>query len=499
MNDVTEDLADQFRQVEAPRARKRLRRALRFTALGVSLALTGCGVAAWAMYEKLSNNIQSEDVGQALGDDRPAVPQANAAGERPLNILVIGSDSRAGTNKRLGGGREDGERSDTTILLHIAADRKSAVALSFPRDILVDIPSCKRPDGTKTWPERKQMFNRAFTYGGSACTIKTVEQLTDVRIDHHVVVDFQGFVNVVDALGGVPIYLPRAVDDKTGNIRLPAGCHLVKGKEALDYVRLRHDESIGGNGGDLGRIQRQQAFLSAMVQRVKSTGVLLNPTRLYAVLDAATKSLKTDPGLSSLGDLMALATSLRDLDTRDIKFVTLPNRPWPHDPNRLEVRNPEAEAVFAALRADQPLPDGRPRTITAAVDRTPAPALPKVRVRVLNGADVPGEAKRVAARLRDAGYTVVAVDNAARQYAHTQITYDPAQARAARALARAVPDARLVARPSGSPVVTLVIGTDFTGVSADAVAPKASAVAQLPNPAPSIEARAADQAVCPAS
>ena len=180
--------------------------------------------------------------------------------------------------------------------MHLAADRESAAAVSIPRDTMVPIPECTRDDGTVVPAQEVQMFNEAFSAGGPACTIKTVEALTKVRIDNYIVVDFTGFKDMVDALGGVKVCLPYAVNDPQSHLDLEAGTQTVRGQQALAYVRTRHGL---GDGSDLSRIDRQQAFVGSMVSKVKDKGLLLRPDRLYNFLAAATKSLTTDFGAVS--------------------------------------------------------------------------------------------------------------------------------------------------------------------------------------------------------
>ena len=165
------------------------------------------------------------------------------------------------------------------------------------------------------------MFNAAYAVGGPACTIKTVEKLTNIRINHFVVIDFNGFRKMVDALGGVEVCVPKEVNDTTGHIYLPAGTYNVKGQRALDYVRVRHDIS---DNGDIGRMKRQQTFLASMANKAVSAGTLVNPVRLVKFLDAATKSLTTDTGLSSLNKLGGLAKSLKGIGLDQIQFLTVP-------------------------------------------------------------------------------------------------------------------------------------------------------------------------------
>ncbi|MEU0137673.1 LCP family protein [Streptomyces sp. NPDC006296] len=323
---------------------------LRWTALGASfLVLVAAGVGWW-LYKKLDGNITTDTSAaaelKAYEKDRPLPIARNAQ-----NILLIGSDTRSGDNRAYG--RDDGgsQRSDTTILLHLAADRRSATAVSIPRDLMAEIPSCHTGEG-KTTNKRFAQFNSAFELGGTACTIRTVEKMTGIRVDHHMVVDFNGFKDMVDAVDGVEVCLKEPVDDDDAHLKLPAGRQELDGEQALGYVRAR--KSIG-DGSDTERMDRQQKFLGALVNKMQSNGVLLNPTRLYPVLDAATKSLTTDPGLDSLRDLYDLVRGMRNVPTEKVQFLTVPRTAYRADPNRDELVQPEADQLFAQLREDEPV------------------------------------------------------------------------------------------------------------------------------------------------
>ncbi|MEV5618967.1 LCP family protein [Streptomyces bacillaris] len=331
-------------------ASRRKRPWLRWAALGASFLVLVSAGAGWWLYNKLDGNITT-DTGAAAElkvyeKERPDQVVMDAQ-----NILLIGSDSRAGDNSKYG--RDDGgsQRSDTTILLHLAADRKSATAVSLPRDLMVEIPACRTGDDKET-RERLGQFNSAFELGGTACTIRTVERLTGIRIDHHMVVDFNGFKDMVDAVDGVEICLKEPINDKDAHLELPAGRQTLNGEEALGYVRAR---KTLGDGSDTERMERQQRFLGALVNKMQSNGVLLNPTRLYPVLDAATKSLTTDPGLDSLRDLYDLVRSMRDVPTDQVQFLTVPRQPYRNNPNRDELVEPDASELFKQLREDKPL------------------------------------------------------------------------------------------------------------------------------------------------
>jgi LCP family protein required for cell wall assembly len=434
------------------------------TALAVVLSLlavTGTATAVVAYY-KLNGNITKDDVASLIGPDRPKKIDNPDQAKQPENILLIGSDKRSGQAAK--NPNVAGQRSDTTILLHLAADRKSAVLVSIPRDTIVDIPSCKRSDGTVVQAQPHTMFNSAFSEGGAACTIKTVEHITNIRIDHHVVIDFSGFRGMVNALGGVRICLPEDVNDPYSHLDLSKGYHTVRGEQALAYVRTRHGL---GNGGDLSRIDRQQAFLSSMVTKVKSKGLLLRPDRLLRFLDAATKSITTDPGLGSLNALRKLAGDVKGIDTKNVTFLTAPNQPYPQNPNRVELK-PSASLVWHALRYDQALPGKGPKktstpTSTAQALKTPPE---RINVRVLNGTFKAGEASRVAGELEAEGFNVVGIGNAPRRdYTTTEVRHDPGYDESGRTLGAALPDASVISDPSLSTTLVVIVGSDAPTVA----------------------------------
>ncbi|POX65448.1 LytR family transcriptional regulator [Streptomyces sp. Ru62] len=357
--------------------RRRRRRWGRNSALGAVVLLVVAAGAGWVVYARLSANITA--------DEAAAAELARYERERPTalvrdaqNILLIGSDTRAGDGNGKYGKDLGTERSDTTILLHLAADRRSATAVSLPRDLMVDVPSCGQKDGRRSDPVFA-MFNHAYQVGGSACTIRTVEKLTGIRIDHHMVLDFSGFKAMVDAVDGVEVCLKEPVDDKAAKLKLPAGKVRLDGEQALGFVRAR--KSLG-NGSDTERMERQQRFLGALVNKVQSSDVLLNPVKLYPVLDAATSSLTTDPELASLRGLYQLVRGLREIPTERVQFLTVPRESYVYDANRDQLVEPEAERLFARLRADQPVvvtqenAQGIPGQDTgsgAADDPSPAP------------------------------------------------------------------------------------------------------------------------------
>lgn len=347
--------------------RSALRRAV--TILVVLFAVVAVGAAAlgfWA-YRSLNSNISTIDpeVNNALGTARPE--KENQA----MNILAIGSDSRSGDNSFVGG--ESPGLADTTIVVHLAADNSWATAVSIPRDSMVAMPDCVAPDGT-TKPGGFRQFNSAYSIGGPLCVQRTVESLTGLPIDHFVEVDFAGFSDMVDAVGGVPVYVSKPISDPHSKIYFDAGCQVLTGKQALKYVRVRHGVD---DGSDTARIKRQQQFLSSLVQEVTSSGVLFNPLDLYRFLDAATGAVTTDTELGGVAAMAPLALRVREIGLDSITFTTVPTAAWPSDPNRLIWADPEATKMWNKLRADKPLTEpSKTPSPSASSSATKSPSAP---------------------------------------------------------------------------------------------------------------------------
>ena len=331
------------------KARKRhtVGKVLLATALTLAMA-TGLGTV-W-LYRHLNGNLNVLDPTAQLSN-RPDKVVVEGPKE-PLNVLVMGSDSRdcAGCNiDNLTGG---GQRSDTTILFHLSADRERAYGISIPRDSMVDRPDCQTEDGQTIPGADNVMWNEAFALGGPACTIQQFEQLTGVRLDHFVVVDFEGFQGMVDAIGGVEVCIPEPIVDPAHGINIEAGTRKLKGKEALNYVRERY---VVGNGSDIGRMKRQQAFIGSMAHQVVTAGTRARPDHLVGFLNAATKSLTVDPGLQNVWKIAKLGVEFKGIGLDNIQFLTIPNMPDPADPNRLVWTEPEAKQVWQKVLRDEPL------------------------------------------------------------------------------------------------------------------------------------------------
>ncbi len=341
---------------------------VRAVAVSTVMVLLALGCSGYLVYRHLEGNVTVSDAFDQITEPRPDREVVEGPAE-PLNVLVLGNDSREG-QKAVAGSTPG--LSDTTILLHLSADRSRAYGISVPRDLMVERPACTDKHTGEALPAEKSVqWNEAFALGGESCTIQQFEKMTGVRVDHFVVVDFQGFKDMVDALDGVPVCLPEEVNDPIGRIYLPAGSYTVKGSQALDYVRVRH--SIGTTDtGDIGRMKRQQTFLAAMANKALSAGTLFNPKRLYDFLNAATKSLTTDPGLRKLTTMGSLANEVKGIGLDRVQFLSMPFETYEPDPNRLQAA-PGARRLWRLVRQDEKLPPAFTADSAKASDKTPEP------------------------------------------------------------------------------------------------------------------------------
>ncbi|MEV0691550.1 LCP family protein [Streptomyces sp. NPDC050388] len=321
-------------------------KAMAWTAAAV-LVLGGAG--AGYVYVRLNGNLTSIDIDRLLGTDRP-----EKAGNGSENVLVLGSDSRSGGNRKLGGGADDGgARSDAAMIVHVHEGHRKASVVSVPRDTVVDRPECTDTEGGTHPAANGVMFNSAYATGGAACVVKTVESMTDLRMDHYLEVDFTGFRKIVDELGGVEVTTTEDIDDPDSHLELAAGTHRLDGAQALGLVRTRHGV---GDGSDLGRIQIQQAFLRALVRQVKDVGLLTDPRKLYDIADTVTRTVTTDSGLGSVNSLVSFVGGLKGIGPGDMDMVTMPVRYDPAAPNRVLPWKEKARLVWEALRNDGPIP-----------------------------------------------------------------------------------------------------------------------------------------------
>lgn len=464
----------------------RRRRAMRLAG-AVSLAvLTTAGLSRIAV-GGLGDGIRRVDPFTGL-DKRPAV----GVGQ---NFLLVGTDGREMITPaqkeryRLGG--DACHCTDTIMLAHLSADRSRLSVVSIPRDSYVRLPA----KGPGTRPEK---LNAAYAVGGPALTVRTVERLTGVHIDHYLELDFAAFMKTVDAVGGVPVCTARPLHDPRSGLDLPAGTTVLDGGRALQYVRSRYLDPTA----DLGRMQRQQRFVAGLVRRVTDTGVLFDPVRLTRTIGSALDSVRADKGLSP-ADLLGFGGAMRTFRPSSAEFTSVPIHPYaylvPGLGQTVRWDRERAARLFEAIRRDRPLAAPHPAAPAASRPRRDAapPAVPvpvspgAIRVEVRGGE----RARAVAQALRATGFTVLPAPArpAAAPGPRTVIAYDPGWDRSARSLATALPGARLRPVRGLGPVLRVTPGRDVstvTPVRADTPPPRV-------NPATGVSAVTADQVACP--
>lgn len=450
---------------DASRRRRIVRRTVRGAlglAAGGALALTAAAGSATVAVDKLQDNFEQVDISDQVGI-RPVDWGEMSTG--PMNILLMGSDKRSGKGNS-GYGYFDGERSDTAMLLHIYPDRQSAVIVSIPRDTVTEIPPCKNRDGQTVYGGTTR-FNSAYSLGGPGCTIKTLERMSGLEINHFVVLDFNGFKRAISALGGVEVCLKEPIDDPHSDIHLPAGRSRISGATALDFVRVRHGV---GDGSDIGRIGRQQIFLTSMIQEVTGSGLLTDPMRLWKVLDETTKSIKTDKAFANSRGLIALAGSLGYIKPSNINFVTLP---WygNNDGATVSEDTSRSKKMWAAIRAEEPWPP--PPSVGADGKRlTEKPS--QITVDVRNGTGTAGVASEAASDLAGQGFNAWA-SRLIGEREHTRISYRPDRLEAARTLQAAIPGSQLRPDPELGDVLVVRLGSDYKRVKTLNVRPPKTA------------------------
>ncbi|MBB6174574.1 LCP family protein required for cell wall assembly [Nocardiopsis mwathae] len=341
------------------------------TAIALALALVAGIGTAYAYYRFLQGNMTRHDLGSTLSDEERPEKIGDA-----VNILFIGSDGRQEGNSDYGGRDFAGERSDSLMLAHISPDSRVTV-INIPRDSLVQLPQCAPYGETEGTQGYYGMINSALFHGGPPCVIKTVETLTGIRIDHFVHLSFVGFRDMVDAVGGVRMCIPEPMSDRRAKLDLDAGDQRLDGEQALAFVRARYEI---GDGGDIGRIDRQQMFLGALAEEVTGSGVLTSPAKINGLLQAITEHTATDRDFS-LSRMVSIGATLADVDLHDIAFYTVPWFPAPSDPNRVVWDEEKAQRLFAAVSRDQRVDDsmletGAPSSPSGEPSPLPEPSYP---------------------------------------------------------------------------------------------------------------------------
>ncbi|MHA7960623.1 LCP family protein [Streptomyces sp. L500] len=461
-----------------------------------AVAVLGTSGIGHAVVSGLSGGIGRVDAFEGLSN-RPD-------GGRGMNVLLVGTDGRDRITEderrryRLGG--TACHCTDTILLVHLSADRERATVVGLPRDTYTEIPE-RADEFGRVRPAHPQKLNAAYAEGGPGLTVRSVERLTGLHVDHYMEVDFTSFMRTVDAVGGVRVCTVRPLKDAYSGLDLPAGTSNLDGGQALQYVRSRHLDGAA----DLGRMQRQQRFLASLMHKAADGGVLLNPVKFQEVASSVVGSVRADRGFGT-DELVDLGKAMRNLTPASTEFMSVPiavaDYPVPNVGSTVRWDDAAAGKLFQSLREDRPVgaapgsphhtQDAKPpaegnQPPAASVDVAPE----RIRVQVLNGSGRPGLARGADQALRATGFltTGLPADAPPPAIKHTTITYDPRWDRSARSLATALPGAELRPAPGQGPLMKVVLGEDFTDVR--------PVRAKEPDRPDRIPVVTGDQAVCP--
>ncbi|WP_044363235.1 LCP family protein [Streptomyces natalensis] len=517
MNAPSRSQAPTPRRTARPTGRRRpprTRWGLRISAVaaGVLLAAGGFGHAMVAGVETRIGRV--DPFKDMPTEERPG-------GGSGLNFLVVGTDGRDKITKEekrayhLGG--VPCHCTDTLMLVHLSAERDRASIISLPRDSYAEVPAHQDPVTGRRHPRHPVKLNAAYAEGGPNLTVRTVEHMTGVHIDHYLEVDFTSFMHSVDAVGGVEVCTSRPLRDSFTGLDLPAGKHLLGGGQALQYVRSRHIDA----SADLGRMHRQQRFLASLIHKITSSGVLMNPIRFKDVAETMLESVRADSGFAA-NDLVDLGQAMRGFTPSSSEFVSVPltkeNLRLPGGGEAVRWDPVASQQLFQAIRDDRPLArhpgkDAPEPQDTQDAQDSPGAKDPKapqdarqpsgtevevppsqITVRVDNGTLRAGLGATAAKALRATGFRTSGTPGTTagrHPAAHTVIDYDPRWNRSARALAAALPGARLHPVVRRGPVLHVTLGADFTAVT------PVREQQQPPQPPAGVGAITGDQAVCP--
>lgn len=440
----------------------------------MAFVLVGTAGAAYLYLKHLEGNVTTEDVGNVADD--------GFSKDEAFNILIIGTDKRTGSGNEGYGDKGSVGHADTNILLHVSKDRTNATAMSIPRDLIVNVPDCEvtEDDGTKKvipGTQNKRFNTSLGQFGRNAgCTMKTVEELTGINVNHFAMADFNAVKTLTSAVGGVEVCLAKDVNDPDSHLNLSAGKHTIEGEEALAFVRTRHSF---GNQGDLDRIKVQQQFMSSLMRKMTSGDTLTSPTKLIKLANAATKALTVDTGIGKASTLKDVALELKKVPMKNISFTTVPVKDNPAEVIKATVvpLEPNASQVFNMIKSDTSFTavkakEKKEKAAVAARLKGIKSDASEVRVRILNGGAPGGSAQEELTYLQtEEGVSKSEnAGNADETQAKTTLEYAPDQADQARRLAAimglsgsAMKPGKSVTNSQGLPTMTLTLGEDFKG------------------------------------
>ncbi|MFJ4714890.1 LCP family protein [Streptomyces sp. NPDC088785] len=442
-------------------------RIMRWTAGTLAVLVLATGGAGYLWYRHLNSNIKTDKLN--IGEHRAAKPTPNAAGQFPLNILLIGSDSRnSKENLKLGGSKESvgaAPLADVQMLLHLSADRTNMSVVSMPRDTLARLPKCTDPESGKVYDATvtRQMVNTSLGRGGPGCTVATWEEITGIHIDHFMMVDFSGVVSMADAVGGVPVCVSANVYSRNSRgegsgLKLRKGTTSVKGEQALAWLRTRHGFE---DGSDIARAKAQHMYMSSMVRELRKNATFSHPNKLRTLAEKATKALHVDDGLDTVKKLYDLSNELKKPEPDRITMTTMP---FVYVGARVAPKADDADALWRLIRDDVAL-DGKDKKKKAKDEVSDDPAAPdgRIAVQVRNGTRtatttaVPGRASQVAQALVGKGFTESVPDQSQSLTEERTVLRYPSDDLEG--------DAQAVATSLGIPLSSVKKATDVSGVT----------------------------------
>jgi LCP family protein required for cell wall assembly len=480
-----------------PKDRKR--KVLRWIAIVAAVGVLGTAGAAYGYYEYLASKIRKGE--RSSGTTNVAKTKANAKGDTAMNIMILGSDTRADPeDSKLGGAADStGARADVIMIAHLSADRSNMSVVSIPRDTRVDIPECTDPKTHKVYPKTNDIINASLDRGGAGCTLATVQNLTGVYIDHWLTIDFAGVVKMADVVGGVDVCVKENVDDHAtaaqpggSHLHLTAGTHTIKGNQALQWLRTRH-----AFGSDAGRSKAQHMYLSSLIRKLRSQNLFTNPAKLNTIAKAALSAFEVSSEIGTPKKLYDLGMQLKTIPPDRITMLTMPRIADPQDPQAHYLPAPDASTVWSLLRNDVAMDangKAKPTTSASATPSTtpagpPAAAASTLPVTVVNGtagtADgtpTQGRAGAITTALNTAGFTQAAATQDAKPSQGTTLAYPSSSGAQGKSDALSVAKAlkipaKNVKASSAVQSITLTVGSDWkTGTDYSATLPKAGSV-----------------------
>ncbi|MBE1457319.1 LCP family protein required for cell wall assembly [Nocardiopsis terrae] len=426
----------------------------KWVACGMTGVVIAASLVAYTGYQDILG-IETAEVDPDSWGDRPAQV------EGLHNILLLGTDKR--TEENASYSEANGIRPDVLILASIDADGGGVTMVNLPRDTMVDIPPCEAGEDSEGWSGGVDQLNHAMAYGGMDCQGKTVEAITDIHLDHIVMVDFAGFQNIVNTLGGIEMCVPKPIDDPKADLKLDAGEQTLNGEQALGLARSRASTE---NGSDLERIENQQRMMGAILREVTSGDVMSKPSTVYGFLEAVSDSLVTDSNFSTekMGEL---AIAMREVDLSRMNMVTVPVVEYPPNDNKVQFNEPDAGEFFAAVSAGELTGDEEAEGESEEAEESVEPS--EVSLRLLNNTTTNGLGAQVGPLLEAEGFVVTEIANpGVRTPDATTVYHGPDRAEHAELLASALDNAQVVEEPSLGEDLELVMGrTDWEGLADD--------------------------------